>query len=59
MEKRRRGWRMLYGRYKGQRLESIPEGYLTWVMGQQNKETPFKQAVRRELTRRQTADKPT
>lgn len=57
-EKRRRGWRMLYGKYKGQRLESIPEGYLSWVMQSARKDSPFTQAVRRELTRRRTPAQP-
>jgi superfamily II DNA or RNA helicase len=50
--KKRRGWRMMYGKYKGVTLDSIPEGYLSWVLDSQKKETPFKSAVRRELSRR-------
>jgi superfamily II DNA or RNA helicase len=49
---KRRGWRMMYGQYKGVRLDSIPAGYLSWVLQSQRKETPFKAAVRRELGRR-------
>lgn len=49
---KRRGWRMMYGKYKGQQLDSIPESYLSWVMQSTKKESPFKQAVRRELGRR-------
>ena len=49
---KRRGWRMLYGKYKGQPLESIPEGYLSWVMESTKKDSPFKAAVRTELGRR-------
>lgn len=51
-EKKKRGWRMLYGKYKGVRLDSIPEGYLRWVLESQRKETPFTSAVKRELGRR-------
>lgn len=50
--KKKRGWRMMYGKYKGITLDSIPEGYLSWVLESQKKETPFKAAVRRELGRR-------
>jgi superfamily II DNA or RNA helicase len=50
--KKKRGWRMMYGKYKGVPLDSIPEGYLSWVLGSQKKETPFTSAVRRELGRR-------
>jgi superfamily II DNA or RNA helicase len=50
--KKKRGWRMMYGKYKGVRLDSIPEGYLSWVLESQRKETPFKTAVRKELDRR-------
>ena len=53
--KKRRGWRMMYGKYKGVRLDSIPEGYLSWVLESQKKDTPFKSAVRRELSRRKEA----
>jgi superfamily II DNA or RNA helicase len=50
--KKKRGWRMMYGKYKGVPLDSIPEGYLSWVLDAQKKETPFKSAVRKELSRR-------
>lgn len=50
--KRGRGWRMLYGKYKGQRIDSLPEGYLQWVHESTKKDSPFKQAVQRELERR-------
>jgi superfamily II DNA or RNA helicase len=50
--KKPRGWRMMYGKYRGQPLGSIPEGYLSWVMTSQKKESPFKSAVRKELDRR-------
>jgi len=43
---------MLYGKYKGQRLDSLPEGYLQWVHDSTKKASPFKSAVRRELDRR-------
>lgn len=50
--KKKRGWRMMYGKYKGVTLDSIPEGYLSWVLESQKKDTPFKYAVRKELNRR-------
>jgi superfamily II DNA or RNA helicase len=50
--KKKRGWRMMYGKYKGVPLDSIPEGYLSWVLDSQKKQTPFKSAVQRELSRR-------
>jgi superfamily II DNA or RNA helicase len=57
--KKERGWRMMYGKYRGQPLRSIPEGYLSWVMEAQKKDSPFKAAVRSELERRkQGQDRP-
>lgn len=50
--KKKRGWRMMYGKYKGVTLDSIPEGYLSWVLDSQKRDTPFKSAVRKELSRR-------
>lgn len=50
--KKGKGWRMLYGKYKGQRLDSLPEGYLQWVHDSTKKASPFKSAVQRELDRR-------
>ena len=50
--KRGKGWRMLYGKYKGQRLDSLPEGYLKWVHESTKKDSPFKRAVQAEITRR-------
>ena len=50
---KQRGWRMMYGQYKGVPLVDIPKGYLTWVLQSQKKDTPFKGAVRKELDRRQ------
>jgi superfamily II DNA or RNA helicase len=54
--KKRRGWRMLYGKYEGQRLDSIPEGYLQWALNSQKKHTPFRAALKNELDRRRKAD---
>jgi superfamily II DNA or RNA helicase len=53
--KKRRGWRMLYGKYKGEHLSAVPQGYLEWVLGSQKKATPFTAAVRSELARRKEA----
>jgi len=50
--KKKRGWRMLYGKYKGVPLADIPNSYLTWVLESQKKETPFVSAVRREIKSR-------
>jgi len=47
-----RGWRMMYGKYRGVPLKDIPQGYLSWVLGAQKKDSPFKSAVRKELDRR-------
>lgn len=56
--KKPRGWRMMYGKYRGQPLSSIPEGYLSWVMQSTKKESPFKSAVRKELDRRAKESQP-
>jgi superfamily II DNA or RNA helicase len=53
-----RGWRMMYGKYRGQPLTSIPEGYLSWVMQSTKKDSPFKSAVRKELDRRSKETRP-
>lgn len=49
---KRRGWRMLYGKYQGIPLTDIPADYLAWVLGSTKKESAFKSAVRKELVRR-------
>jgi len=56
--KQPRGWRMMYGKYRGQPLTSIPEGYLSWVMQSTKKDSPFKSAVRKELDRRSKETRP-
>jgi hypothetical protein len=50
--KKRRGWRMLYGKYEGVPLTDIPADYLSWVINSTKRESPFKSAVRKELVRR-------
>ena len=50
--KKKRGWRMMYGKYKGEPITSIPEGYLSWVVSSAKKPTPFTHAVQKELSRR-------
>jgi len=50
--KKKRGWRMLYGKYKGERIDCVPTGYLRWFLSEQKKDSPFKSAVGKELTRR-------
>ena len=52
--KKKRGWRMMYGKYKGEPISSIPEGYLSWVLSSAKKPTPFVQAVQKELSRRKS-----
>lgn len=50
--KKRRGWRMVYGKYKGQLLCTLPESYLRWVSDSAKKASPLILAVRHELARR-------
>jgi superfamily II DNA or RNA helicase len=54
---KKRGWRMLYGKYEGVPLTDIPADYLSWVLNSTKKESPFKSAVRRELVARKTKGK--
>lgn len=49
---KKRGWRMLYGKYQGQQLADIPASYLSWVLSSTKKESAFKTAVRTELVKR-------
>jgi len=51
-QKAGRGWRMMYGKYKGEKLSSIPTDYLQWVADSQKKHTPFKSAVVKEIKHR-------
>jgi superfamily II DNA or RNA helicase len=52
-----RCWRMLWGPRQGQPLRELPADYLLWVLGATKKESPFKEAVRRELhSRKSTRD---
>jgi superfamily II DNA or RNA helicase len=50
---KRRGWRMMYGKYRGVPLADIPQGYLSWVLSSQKKASPFSMAVQKELSRRE------
>jgi superfamily II DNA or RNA helicase len=50
--KKKRGWRMLWGKHKGELVENVPTGYLRFVMKSAKKESPFVSAVSRELARR-------
>jgi superfamily II DNA or RNA helicase len=50
---KKRGWRMLYGKYQGIPLTDIPADYLSWVLNSTKKDSAFKSAVRRELVERQ------
>ena len=49
----RRGWRMLWGKYKGELLRDLPTGFLQHVADGIRKQTPFKNAVHREIRDRQ------
>ena len=49
----RRGWRMLWGKYKGELLRDLPTGFLQHVADGIRKQTPFKNAVQREIRDRQ------
>lgn len=49
---KKRGWRMLYGKYQGVCLSDIPAAYLSWVLSSTKKESAFKTAVRNELVKR-------
>lgn len=51
-QKKKRGWRMLWGKYKGELVENVPSGYLRFVMGSAKKTSAFTNAVSRELARR-------
>ena len=48
-----RGWRMQYGKYKGERLSALPIDYLRYVHTTQRKDTPFKSAVAKEISNRE------
>ena len=50
--KKKRGWRMFYGKYRGVLLDDIPTSYLSHVLATTKKETPLKAAVRRVVERR-------
>jgi superfamily II DNA or RNA helicase len=50
--KPKRGWRMLYGQYKGQLLRELPSGYLDSVVRKAKRPTPLVEAVKKELHHR-------
>jgi hypothetical protein len=51
--KPKRGWRMLYGQYKGQLIRELPSSYLHSVSKKAKRATPLVEAVRKELRHRQ------
>lgn len=58
---KKRGWRMMYGPYRGERIENLPVGYLKHIYetsrAKSGKGLVFKNAVRKELDRRQSRPK--
>lgn len=55
--KSRRGWRMLWGPFKGELIRELPADYLTSVSKRAKKETDLIVAIRRELDRRKQQPK--
>lgn len=53
--KPKRGWRMLYGQYKGQLIRELPTGYLRSVVKKSKRASPLLEAVKKELHYRQTS----
>lgn len=51
--KPKRGWRMLYGQYKGQLIRELPSGYLHSVVKKSKRSSPLVEAVKKELHYRQ------
>lgn len=50
--KKQRGWRMLWGPYKGQLIRDLPDGYLKAVHGKAKKESPLIKAIGSEIANR-------
>lgn len=59
--RKKRGWRMMYGPYRGERIEDLPSGYLRHVFetsrSKSGKGLVFKNAVKKELDRRRDQPK--
>ena len=59
--RKKRGWRMMYGPYRGERIEDLPSGYLRHVYetsrSKSGKGLVFKNAVKKELDRRHAEPK--
>lgn len=53
--KPKRGWRMLYGQYKGQLIRELPSGYLHSVVKKSKRSSPLVEAVKKELHHRQAS----
>jgi superfamily II DNA or RNA helicase len=59
--RKKRGWRMMYGPYRGERIEDLPSGYLKHVFetsrAKSGKGLVFRDAVKKELDRRHAQPK--
>lgn len=53
--RKRRGWRMLWGPYKGELIRDLPTGYLKAVHGKQKKASPLIRAIGAEIQHRERA----
>jgi superfamily II DNA/RNA helicase len=51
-EAKQRGWRMLWGPYRGQLISTLPTSYLQHVRDKAKQASPFIQGVSKELSRR-------
>lgn len=55
--RKQRGWRMLWGPYRGQLIRDLPEGYLKAVHGKAKKDSPLIRAIGSEIANRNRSDK--
>jgi superfamily II DNA or RNA helicase len=51
--RKQRGWRMLWGPYKGELIRDLPTGYLKAVHGKQKKDSPLVRAIGTEIQNRE------
>jgi len=52
-QKSKRGWRMLWGPYRGQLIRELPTDYLQSVSSRAKKPTPLVLAIRQEISQRE------
>jgi superfamily II DNA or RNA helicase len=52
-QKSKRGWRMLWGPYRGQLIRELPTDYLQSVSSRAKKPTPLVRAIRQEISQRE------